>query len=109
HEIQSQGLADWQIPSTSLCGGSVGNRNRHTECRAFGCTGPRPKPVLQFAFGAAGSESSNAEPAPSLERTAIPPPRSTASRFEMYRPSPAPPYRRVSPVLNWVNGWKSRG
>src|SRR5690606_34860747 len=86
----SQRSAGWQMPSTQQwrwfrCDLSGRNSGR----AVFGRLASIP-PALQSAFGVAGSESSNADPAPSLERTAIPPPRSMANRFEMYSPSPAP-------------------
>ena len=40
--------------------------------------------------------------------TVTPPPISVASRREMARPSPVPPYFRVVDASAWVNAWNSR-
>ena len=46
-------------------------------------------------------------PLPGSERTSMSPPRASASRLLMHRPSPVPPNLRVDELSTWLNGWKS--
>ena len=47
-------------------------------------------------------------PCPSTLETESVPPIATTNRFEMARPSPVPPYRRLVPTSTWLNSWNSR-
>src|SRR2546430_361771 len=55
-----------------------------------------------------GRTSVNVDPLPSSDLSSSLPCRSLASWFEMYRPRPVPPCRRVRPVSTCANGLKSR-
>jgi hypothetical protein len=50
----------------------------------------------------------NFDPCPGVLTTPISPPISSVSCFEIDKPSPVPPNRRVMEPSAWVNFWKSR-